>query len=115
MATHKIISADSHIIEPPDLYTNRIESRFRERAPRMERVETPAGRKYDAWFIDGRQAGTLGAVMQAGQRFEDPSNIDFLGIWEDGRLGAYEPQAMGKENEKDGGSGAWPQAGQGGL
>ena len=35
MASHKIISADSHIIEPPDLYANRIEARFRERAPRM--------------------------------------------------------------------------------
>ena len=102
MASHKIISADSHIIEPPDLYTNRIDARFRERAPRMERVETPTGRKYDAWFIDGQQAGTLGAVMQAGQRFEDPSAIDFLGVWEDVRLGGYDPAAMVKENEMDG-------------
>ena len=80
MTEYKLISADSHIVEPPDLYTNRIEPRFRDRAPRMERVETPTGRKYDAWFIDGQQVGTLGAVMQAGQRFEDPSQIDFLGI-----------------------------------
>jgi hypothetical protein len=98
MATYKLISADSHIIEPPDLYTSRIEARFRDRAPRMERVETPTGRKYDAWFIEGQQAGTLGAVMQAGQRFEDPSQIDFLGVWEDVRLGGYDPQAMIKEN-----------------
>src|SRR5215475_13296103 len=68
MTDFKLISADSHIIEPPDLYAHRIEPRYRDRAPRMERVETPTGRKYDAWFIDGRQAGTLGAVMQAGQR-----------------------------------------------
>jgi len=96
MTTYKLISADSHIVEPPDLYTNRIEPRFRDRAPRMERVETPRGRKYDAWFIDGQQVGTLGAVMQAGQRFEDPSQIDFLGLWEDVRLGAYDPQATAK-------------------
>ena len=63
--TSRLISADSHIIEPPDLYATRIEPRFRDRAPRMERVETPSGRKYDAWFIDGQQVGTLGAVMQA--------------------------------------------------
>jgi len=37
--------------------------------------------------------------MQAGQRFEDPSQIDFLGTWEDVRLGGYDPQAMVKENE----------------
>src|SRR5437016_10678163 len=102
MTTHKLISADSHIVEPPDLYTHRIEPKYRERAPRMERMETPTGRKYDAWFIEGQQVGSLGAVMQAGQRFEDPSQIDFLGTGEDVRLGAYDPQAMIKENEMDG-------------
>ena len=99
MQTDKLISADSHIVEPPDLYTSRIEPRFRDRAPRMERMETPSGRKYDSWFLDGQQVGTLGAVMQAGQRFEDPSHIDFLGMWEDVRLSAYDAQAMVKENE----------------
>ena len=44
MTTDKLISADSHIVEPPDLYTGRIEHRFRDRAPRMERMETPTGR-----------------------------------------------------------------------
>ena len=48
MMTHKLISADSHIVEPPDLYTKRIEPRFRDRAPRLERLETPTGRKFDA-------------------------------------------------------------------
>ena len=57
MMTHKLISADSHIVEPPDLYTKRIEPRFRDRAPRLERLETPAGRKFDAWVIDGQSAG----------------------------------------------------------
>src|SRR5207249_922872 len=89
-----------HVIDA--IGDDRIEPRFKDRAPRMERMETPTGRKYDAWFIDGQQVGTLGAVMQAGQRFEDPSQIDFLGMWEDVRLGAYEPQAMIKENEMDG-------------
>src|SRR5216117_3894359 len=102
MASYKLISADSHIVEPPDLYTWRIEPRFRDRVPRMERLETPAGRKYDAWVIDGLQVGTLGAVMQAGQRFEDPSQIDFLGVWEDVRKCAYDADAMLVENEEDG-------------
>jgi predicted TIM-barrel fold metal-dependent hydrolase len=52
--------------------------------------------------LDGQQVGTLGAVMQAGQRFEDPSQIDFLGIWDDVRKGAYDPHAMIVENEQDG-------------
>jgi len=79
----------------------------------MERMETPTGRKYDSWFLDGQQVGTLGAVMQAGQRFEDPSHIDFLGTWEDVRLAAYDAQAMIVENEMDGVWGACLQPSQG--
>ncbi len=102
MAAYQLISADSHIVEPPDMYTSRIAPKFRDRAPRMERRKTPAGREYDAWMLDGTQVGTLGAVMQAGQRFEDPSQIDFLGLWEDVRKGAYDADAMLVENEEDG-------------
>src|SRR5260370_1854907 len=102
MADYPIISADSHIVEPPDMYSSRIAPQFRNRARRMERRKTPAGREYDAWMLEGQQVGTLGAVMQAGQRFEDPSQIDFLGIWEDVRKGAYNADAMLRENEEDG-------------
>jgi predicted TIM-barrel fold metal-dependent hydrolase len=113
MAAFKVISADSHIVEPPDMYTARIEPKFRERAPRIERRKTPAGREYDAWMLDGVQVGTLGAVMQAGQRFEDPSQIDFLGVWEDVRKGAYDPHSMITENEEDGVWGSVLQPSQG--
>jgi predicted TIM-barrel fold metal-dependent hydrolase len=102
MAAYKLISADSHIVEPPDMYASRIDPRFRDHAPVMERRRTPAGREYDAWMLDGQQVGTLGAVMQAGQRFEDPSQIDFLGVWDDVRKGAYDADAMIRENEEDG-------------
>ena len=63
MAGYKIISADSHIVEPPDMYTARFDPKLRNRAPHMERRKTPAGREYDAWVLDGVQVGTLGAVM----------------------------------------------------
>src|SRR5579864_7135053 len=102
MANYKLISADSHIVEPPDMYTSRIAPQFRDRAPRMERRKTPGGREYDAWMLGSQQVGTLGAVMQAGQRFEDPSNIDFLGIWDDVRKAAYDPHAMIAETRKTG-------------
>ena len=113
MAEYKLISADSHIVEPPDMYAGRTAPKFRDRAPKMERRKTPTGREYDAWVIDGLQVGTLGAVMQAGQRFEDPSQIDFLGVWEDVRKGGYDPHAMIKENEEDGVWGSCLQPSQG--
>ena len=113
MATYNVISADSHIVEPPDLYSSRIAPKFRDRAPRMERHRTRTGRVYDAWYLDGLRCGTVGAVIQAGKRFEDPGAIDFLGLWEDVRQAAYDPQAMLTELEEDGVWGACLQPSQG--
>ena len=113
MWSYKLISADSHIVEPPDLYSSRFEPKLRERAPKMERRKTPIGREFDAWTLDGMQVGTLGAVIQAGQRFEDPSQIDFLGTWQDVRKGAYNAHSMIVENEEDGVWGSVLQPSQG--
>jgi alkanesulfonate monooxygenase SsuD/methylene tetrahydromethanopterin reductase-like flavin-dependent oxidoreductase (luciferase family) len=44
MAANKLISAACHIVEPPEMYTGRMEPRFRDRAPKMERRKTPSGR-----------------------------------------------------------------------
>ena len=41
MAEYKLISADSHIVEPPDMYTGRIEPRFRDRAPQDGAAQDP--------------------------------------------------------------------------
>jgi len=35
MSTYPLISSDSHIIEPPDLWTQRIDRAFTARAPRL--------------------------------------------------------------------------------
>lgn len=113
MAAYRVISADSHIVEPPDMYSSRIEPKFRERAPQMERHRTRTGREYDAWYYDGIRVGTVGSVIQAGKRFEDPGGIDFLGIWEDVRKAAYDPHEMLKELEHDGVWGACMQPSQG--
>src|SRR5437899_11572492 len=65
MTGYKLISADSHIVEPPDLYKTRIEPKFRTRAPRMERHRTRVGSEYDAWYFEGTRVGTVGSVIQA--------------------------------------------------
>jgi len=85
MAAYKVISADSHIVEPPDMYTSRIEPKFRERAPRIERHKTPAGREYDAWMLDGTQVGN-GSHIRGRQVYDDSlrdeamSHLQGLGI-----------------------------------
>lgn len=35
MSTYTLISSDSHIIEPPDLWEQRIDRAFLDRAPRL--------------------------------------------------------------------------------
>src|SRR6266851_2008364 len=36
MADHRIISADSHFIEPPNMWGERVDKKFRDRAPHTE-------------------------------------------------------------------------------
>ena len=43
-------SADSHVLEPADLWTSRLPKRLADRAPRSER-----GDKYEILYIDGQQ------------------------------------------------------------
>src|ERR1700682_273218 len=37
MATNQVISADSHFVEPPGMWAERIDRRFRDRAPHTEK------------------------------------------------------------------------------
>ena len=45
---HHLISADSHINEPADLWTSRVAAKWRDRVPRVERFD-----EGDAWVIEG--------------------------------------------------------------
>jgi predicted TIM-barrel fold metal-dependent hydrolase len=113
VSDYKVISGDTHIVEPPDLYRGRISGNLKQRAPYIKRQKLPDGKESDAWFLGDTQVVTLGAVTQAGRRFEDPEKIDFVGIWEDVREGAYKPDAMLTELEMDGIWGAIVQPSQG--
>ncbi|HRE03169.1 MAG TPA: amidohydrolase family protein, partial [Ilumatobacteraceae bacterium] len=44
----QVISADGHINEPHNLWTDRVQAKFRDRAPRIESFE-----QGDAWIIEG--------------------------------------------------------------
>ena len=95
------------------MYVDSIEDRLRDSAPRIQRRKTPNGKEYDAWFVGDLQVGQLGAVVQAGKRFEDPSQIDQLGVWEDVPKAGYDPHYFVKGLEEDGVWGALVQPSQG--
>jgi predicted TIM-barrel fold metal-dependent hydrolase len=97
MTADTIISSDSHVIEPPDLWTARIEPRFRERAPRVVPEEDG-----DWWFVDGIRTNSFQGGVQAGLRFERPDALRHAGRFADVRPGGYLPEAHLKDNEADG-------------
>ena len=85
-----VISADSHIVEPPNCYVDFIDPKFREDAPRVVRL--PNGT--DSYAIRDMKKtipmGFLdGAGMKVAERKKHAENIRF----EDIRPGGYDPKA----------------------
>jgi predicted TIM-barrel fold metal-dependent hydrolase len=97
MATYRIISSDSHVFEPPDLWTSRVAPVFRERAPHW----VQAGGN-DQLIVDGQKVGTVGLISQAGRRFEAPEAITFEGQLAQVRPGGWDPDEHVKDMELDG-------------
>ena len=63
-----VISADSHITEPPDCYSTYIDSAFRDSAPRM--VEDPV--RGDVFVVPGMKSTVpMGLVAAAGKPAEE--------------------------------------------
>jgi len=88
MAPALILSSDSHVFEPPDLWATRIDKAFRDRAPRMERIDGA-----DEIVIEGDQIlSGIGLISNAGARFEAPETISGHGRFEDVPRGGYDPQ-----------------------
>ncbi len=64
---HKIISADAHTIEPPDMWARYMPERFHDRIPRL--VKDPMGG--DAWeFERGAPPMPIGLVSTPGKTYE---------------------------------------------
>jgi predicted TIM-barrel fold metal-dependent hydrolase len=65
--TYKVISGDSHTIEPPDLWSKWLEKKFQDRAPKLVKDEEGG----DAWQYEaGGVAEPLGLVTRVGGTFE---------------------------------------------
>src|SRR5439155_689056 len=102
------ISSDSHIVEPPNLWTDRMDRRFRDRGPRV--ISEPDG---DWWMIDGTRGNSFQGGAQVGKRFERPEELRPAARFSEVRPGAYQPAEFLRENEEDGvcGSVIYPTAG----
>jgi len=93
----KMISSDSHVVEPPDLWTERMDRAFRDRAPRV--VGEFDG---DWWMIDGTRGNSFQGGAQVGKRFEHAEDLRPAARFSEVRPGAYQPAEFLRENEEDG-------------
>ena len=98
MADYRVISSDSHVAEPDNLWTTRVESKFKDRAPHIE--HTPEG---DFWFCDGVRIGSLSASgVNLGLRFDDKEKLRIEQIKaEESRPGGYIPEEHVKDMDID--------------
>jgi uncharacterized protein len=92
---YRLISADSHVNEPPDLWVDRVPAALRDRAPRMEHFA-----EGDAWVIEGvKDPINFGMNACAGLKPEDQKG------WmrfDEMRRGGWDPAARIEEMDRDG-------------
>ncbi len=100
MARRRVISSDDHVFEPADLWTSRVEEKFRDRAPHVvHRAEDGT----DWWVCDGLIGASGGSGgSQMGMRFEAPEKMSFADSMDNVRPGAYIPEARIADMDADG-------------
>ena len=93
----KPISADSHVTEPPGTYVDRIDRRFRDRAPRM----VHDARRGDLFVIEGLEKPIpMGLIAAAGKSAEELAM--FNARFEDMHRGGWDPEARLADQDRDG-------------
>src|SRR5437868_17886 len=93
-----VLSSDSHVFEPPDLWQTRIDRAFRDRAPRIERIDGA-----DQIVVEADQIlSGIGLISNAGARFDSPETISARGRFEDVHRGGYDPEQHLKDMALDG-------------
>ena len=90
MAELKLISADSHVNEPANRWTGRIDIHLRDRAPRV--VQNPPGQKPGAYLmLEGIAPVHLAQGMGAGKKPEELPGFFGSLTYQSGRAGCSAP------------------------
>jgi predicted TIM-barrel fold metal-dependent hydrolase len=97
-----VISSDSHVVEPPNLWTDRMDKKtWGHRIPHLQIGDT-----VDRWIVNGQGLGAIGTTSSAGKRYTQPQTITLEGKFaRDTVPGGYDPHAHMKDLQSDGVSG----------
>ncbi|MCH8191587.1 MAG: amidohydrolase [Chloroflexi bacterium] len=93
MVAYNVISADSHVFEPPNLFIDYIDPEFRSRAPRIIRQDG-----VDKWQMEGVPLRDIGLQSAAGQR---PEEMKAEVQHADTRPGGWDPHERIKDMDLD--------------
>ena len=92
MAALKIISADDHLSETPDLWQKRLPKNLRDKGPKFVALDGGG----EGWMMPGAAAPRpLGLDVMAGRKYEDYAASGVR--WEEVRPGCYDPSARMKD------------------
>ncbi|MBF6568142.1 MAG: amidohydrolase family protein [Candidatus Binataceae bacterium] len=91
-----ILSADSHVLEPPNTYSDRMDRRFKDRAPRMVHDDKMG----DTFVIDGINRLVPMAVLSGAGI--PPDQIRHNARFEDLQRGGWDPEVRMRDQDRDG-------------
>ena len=101
MDERKLVSADSHVNEPGDLWVERIDKVFRDRAPRV--VDNLPGRQPGSYLVlEDIPPIHLTQGLGAGKKPEELPNFFQQTTYKDARRGGWDPAERLKDMEMDG-------------
>ncbi|HEV3111423.1 MAG TPA: amidohydrolase family protein [Candidatus Binataceae bacterium] len=93
----KYVSADSHVVEPPDLWLKRIDRRYLDRAPRVVREQNG-----DTFVCADADMGRMGIGTSATAEKKSQDIALDNERWENVLPGSYDPFARIKDMDRDG-------------
>ena len=100
MAELQLISSDSHVSEPPDLWVERLDIKYRDRAPRV--VLNPEGQEGAYFVYEGYPPHNLAIGLGAGRTPEELAAFLKTGTYADARPGGWDPAQRLPDMELDG-------------
>lgn len=99
MVAYGVISADSHFVEPPNMWAERLDKKFRDRAPHT--VRGLKGREGEFFVCENIDPFPVAAFFGAGVKSEDLPEHNKKGF-EAAPASVWDPAARIKDQDRDG-------------
>ncbi len=96
MLPFRLVSADSHVLEPPDMWLKRIDRRFMDRAPRIVHEAD------SDYFVCASAETPKVGIGTSSSAEKKPEEISMAERWENVLAGGYDPFARIEDMERDG-------------